>query len=116
MSRPNAIAITAVSTIPARAALVANTYAKAFVTYQQNLAISTTSAAEAQLSAQIKKTKSEIKALRATSGNASQIAALVNQEGTLGEQLSQLQVNEAGNPAPVSLIAPAQVPDLPQLA
>lgn len=113
VEQTNAIAITAVSTIPARAALVANTYAKAFVTYQQNLAISTTSAAEAQLSAQIKKTKSEIKALRATSGNASQIAALVNQEGTLGEQLSQLQVNEAGNPAPVSLIAPAQVPASP---
>ena len=113
VEQTNAIAITAVNTSPARAALIANAYATAFVTYQQHLAITATQNAENQLSGQIKSTRKEIRALRSGSGNASQIAALVNQEGVLNEQLSQLQVNQAGNSAPVSLIAPAQQPTSP---
>jgi capsular exopolysaccharide synthesis family protein len=113
VEQTNAISITAVDASPRRAALIANTYAQAFVTYQQNLAIRTTSAAEAQLSAQIRKLKKEIHTLKRTAGTASEITALVNEEGTLGEQLSQLQVNEAGNSAPVALIAPAVAPTSP---
>lgn len=113
VAQTNAIAITATDRNPARAALIANTYANAFVSVQQHLVLSAAAAAEAQLATQIGRLKKEIRSLRSSSAAGSQIAALVNDEGALSEQLSQIQVNEAGNVAPVSLISPAQAPAAP---
>jgi succinoglycan biosynthesis transport protein ExoP len=113
VAQTNAIAITAISRSPARAALVANTYAKAFVRNQVSLAIMTMTAAESQLKAQIRGLHRQVSAERASHGASSQLAALINQEGVLSQQLAQLQVDAAGNTVPVVLDSPAQVPASP---
>jgi polysaccharide biosynthesis transport protein len=113
VAQTDAIGITAIAASPARAALIANTYAQAFVRNQVSLAIATMTAAEAQLKAHIGTLKKQINAMRALPGDASQVAALVDQQGVLSEQLAQLQVDEAGNTAPVTFDAPAQPPTAP---
>ena len=54
VAQTNVISITAVAGTPAEAATVANAYAKAFVNYQQTVAINNLTQAEAQLRGQLK--------------------------------------------------------------
>jgi capsular exopolysaccharide synthesis family protein len=113
VAQTDAIAITAISGSPARAALIANTYARAFVSNQVDLAITATTAAESQLKGHIKALRQQITAERAVAGDAAQVAALVSEETVLSQQLAQLQVDAAGNTAPVVFDSPAQVPTSP---
>ena len=53
VGQTNVISVTATAANPARAALIANAYASAFVTYQRSATINNLTAAEGQLSQQI---------------------------------------------------------------
>jgi capsular exopolysaccharide synthesis family protein len=111
VGQTNVIAVTAVDPDPARAALVANTYARAFVSSSTAATISNLAAAENQLTGQIRALGKEINHLK--SGSASQLAALSNQQAVLKGQLAQLQV--AGTVASTGLefVTPALVPTSP---
>jgi len=111
VGQTNVIAVTAVSPNPARAALIANTYAKAFVSSSTAATISNLAAAENQLDGQIQALGKEISQLK--SGSAAQQAALSNQQALLKGQLAQLQV--AGTVASTGLefVAPALAPTAP---
>jgi capsular exopolysaccharide synthesis family protein len=111
IGQTNVIAVTAVDPDPARAALVANAYARAFVSSSTAATISNLAAAENQLAGQIRALGKEINHLK--SGSASQMAALSNQQAVLKGQLAQLQV--AGTVASTGLefVTPALVPTSP---
>lgn len=113
VAQTNVISITAVAGTPVQAAAVANTYAKAFVSYQQTVAISNLTQAEAQLRGQIRSISKQLKQLRATSGTGSEQTALVNQQAVLSEQLTQMQVNSSGETGGLTLVTPAQPPAAP---
>ena len=65
VAQTNVISITAIAGTPIQAATIANTYAKAFVSYQQAVAISSLTQAEAQLRGQIRSISKQLKQLRA---------------------------------------------------
>jgi polysaccharide biosynthesis transport protein len=111
IGQTNVIAVTAVDPDPARAALVANAYARAFVSSSTAATISNLAAAENQLAGQIRALGKEINHLK--SGSAAQMAALSNQQAVLKGQLAQLQV--AGTVASTGLefVTPALVPTSP---
>jgi receptor protein-tyrosine kinase len=113
VAQTNVISITGVARTPAQAAVVANTYAQAFVSYQQAVAISNLTQAEAQLRGQIRSINKQLKQLRATSGTAQEQTALVNQQAVLSEQLTQMQVNSSGETGGLTLVTPAQPPAAP---
>lgn len=113
LAQTNVIAITAAAGTPSRAAAVANAYARAFVNYQQTVALSSLAQAEAQVRGQIRSIAKQVKQLHATSGTGSQQAALVNQEAVLSEQLTQMQVNSNGETSGLVLVTPAQAPVSP---
>jgi capsular exopolysaccharide synthesis family protein len=106
----NVIAVTAVSSDPARAATIANTYARAFVRWSTATAISNLATAEAQLTSQINALGKEIGRL---SSSSSQAAALSNQEAVLKGQLAQLQVAGATASSGLELVTPATAPASP---
>jgi len=108
VAQTNVIAITAIAATPARAAATANAYARAFVSYQQNLA-----QAEGQLRGHIRSISKQIKQLRGTPGTASEQAALVNQQAVLNEQLTQMQVDSSAETSGLVLVTPAQAPRSP---
>jgi polysaccharide biosynthesis transport protein len=111
VGQTNVIAVTAVSPGPARAALIANTYARAFVAVRTAATIANLAAAENQLTGQIKAISTEIRQL--PRGSTSQLSALSNQQAVLKGQLAQLQV--AGSVASTGLefVTPAQAPAAP---
>ena len=111
VGQTNVIAVTAVSPDPARAALIANAYAKAFVSSSTAATISNLAAAENQLDGQIQVLGKEISQLKP--GSAAQLAALSNQQAVLKGQLAQLQV--AGTVASTGLefVTPALAPTAP---
>jgi capsular exopolysaccharide synthesis family protein len=113
VAQTNVIAITAVARIPAQAAATANAYAKALVSYQQQVALNSLAQAEAQLRAQIRSIGKQIKQLRGTRGTASQQTALLNQQAVLSEQLTQMQVSSTGETSGLVLVTPAQAPTSP---
>ena len=113
VAQTNVIALTAISSSPARAALVANTYAKAFVAQTQTAAISNQTAAQTQLQSQIGSLAQQIKAMQASSNDAPEVTALANQEAVLKEEAAQLQVNGAVATGGVELVTPAQPPVSP---
>ncbi len=113
VAQTNVIAITATAAVPAQAARIANAYAAAFVSYQRTVALNSLAAAEGQLRSQIRSISTQIKQLRATSGTGSELTALVNQQAVLREQLTQMQVNGAGNTGGLELVTPAQAPAAP---
>jgi capsular exopolysaccharide synthesis family protein len=105
----NVILVTASSANPARAALVANAYATAFVAYQRSVTINNLALAEAQLTQQIGTIAAEAK-----SASAAQASALLTDEAALKEQLAQLQVSGAVvTTAGVQLVTPATAPTSP---
>jgi len=107
----NVIAVTAVSSDPARAAKIANTYARAFVSWSTATAISNLTVAENQLTSQINALGREITRLPASS--AAQVDALSNQQAVLKGQLAQLQVAGATASSGLELVTPATVPISP---
>jgi len=113
VAQTNVISITAISTVPARAATIANAYAKAFVTDQRAAAINNLTSAETQLRSQIKSISKQVKQLHSVAGTASEQAALVNQQAVLSEQLTQMQVNTAGETGGLTLVTPAVAPSSP---
>ena len=113
VAQTNVIALTAISSSPARAALIANTYAKAFVAQTRNAAISNMTAAQTQLQSQIDSLSQQIKSLENRPNAASQLSALVNQETVLKEEAAQLQVNGAVATSGVEFVTPAQPPASP---
>ncbi len=113
VAQTNVIAVTAISSSPPRAALIANTYAQAFVKDQQGAAITSSAAAEIALKAQIKGLGTQIKSL-SRNGSTAEQTALQNQQAVLREQLAQMQVSgAAGNTGGVEVVAPAQAPTSP---
>ena len=113
VAQTNVIALTAISSSPARAALVANTYAKAFVAQTQSAAISNLTAAQTQLQSQIGSLAQQIKAMQARPSDAPEVTALANQEAVLKEEAAQLQVNGAVATGGVELVTPAEPPVSP---
>jgi succinoglycan biosynthesis transport protein ExoP len=111
VGQTNVIAVTAVSPHPAGAALIANTYARAFVDWSTATEISNLAAAEGQLDTQIKVLGDEINRLPARS--TVQAGALSNQQAVLRGQLVQLQVTGASASTGLELVTPATAPSLP---
>ena len=113
VAQTNVIALTAISSSPARAALIANTYAKAFVAQTRSAAISSVTSAQTQLQSQIDSLNQQIKSLENRPSAASQLSALVNQQSVLKEEAAQLQVNGAVATSGVEFVTPAQPPTSP---
>lgn len=111
VGQTNVIAVSAVSPVPARAARIANAYARAFVDWSTTTAIGNLAAAENQLSSQIAAIGEEIGHL--SSGSSPQATALWNQEAVLKGQLAQLQVAGATASTALELVTPATVPTSP---
>ena len=102
------IAVTAVDPVPAQAARIANTYARAFVSQSTAAAISNLAAAEGQLNSQIKAITKE-----ARSSTSAQATALSNQQAVLKGQLAQLEVAGATASTGIELVTPAAAPSSP---
>lgn len=113
IAQTNVIAISAISRSPARAALIANTYAKAFVNLQQDAAIKELTAVELQLRTQIRTLGTRISNLHGQSGTASKQLVLLNQQAVLREQLAQMQVSGAVTTGGVEIVTPALAPGSP---
>ena len=113
VAQTNVIALTAVSPTPARAALIANTYAREFVAHTQNVAIAAQTAAETQLHTQILQLTRQVKSLQGNPSNAAQVSALANQEAVLKAEAAQLQVTGAAATGRVEFVTPAQAPTGP---
>ncbi len=113
VAQTNVISITAIAGTPIQAATTANTYAKAFVNYQQAVAISSLTQAEAQLRGQIRSISKQLKQLRGTPGTSQEQTALVNQQAVLNEQLTQMQVSSSGETSGLTLVTPAEPPTSP---
>jgi polysaccharide biosynthesis transport protein len=113
IAQTNVIALTAVSPTPAGAARVANAYATAFVTYTRGVAISSLTAAEAQLRSKIHFVRRQIRSLQHEPSAAAEVSALANQEAVLKEQIAQLEVNGAVATSGVEFVTPAQAPTSP---
>ncbi|MFZ2058462.1 MAG: polysaccharide biosynthesis tyrosine autokinase [Acidimicrobiales bacterium] len=113
VGQTNVISVTATAASPAQAALIANAYATAFVTYQRSVTISNLAAAETQLSRQIASTAAQAKSLQSNPAAAAEVSALLGTESALKEQLAQLQVNGAVATEAVQLISPATAPSGP---
>ena len=113
VGQTNVISVTATAASPARAALIANAYATAFITYQRSVTISNLAAAETQLSRQIASTAAQAKSLQSNPAAAAQVSALLGTESALKEQLAQLQVNGAVATDAVQLVTPATAPSAP---
>ena len=132
VGQTNVISVTANAANPTRAALIANTYARAFVYYRQSVSSHNLTAAETQLSQQIAAIDAQVAAInaqiaasnaqvaasnaQATVGTspavAGEVTALLNQETTLREQLAQLQV-AAVTGGGVGMLTPAPAPSAP---
>lgn len=112
-AQTNMINITATSPRPFLAALIANAYARAFVTSQQTLLSQNQEAAQLRLQAQINSITKQINQLTKRPGAAARLNALANQQSVLQQQLAQLQVNGATSAASVLLVTPAQPPVAP---
>ncbi|MHB1511144.1 MAG: tyrosine-protein kinase domain-containing protein [Acidimicrobiales bacterium] len=109
----NVISIAATSATPARAALIANTYATAFITYQRSVTIASLTAAETQLGRQITSIAAQVKSLHSNPAAVAQVNALLSQEALLKDQLAQLQVNGAVAIGGIQLVTPATAPIAP---
>jgi polysaccharide biosynthesis transport protein len=110
VGQTNVIALTAVNQDPARAATIANAYARAFVSWSTATAISSLTTAENQLGHQISTLGRQIKSLPKTSAQA---VALSNQQAVLKGQLAQLEVAGATASTGLQLVSPAVTPTAP---
>jgi capsular exopolysaccharide synthesis family protein len=110
IAQTNIIAITAVAAAPGTAARIANAYAAQFVETQESAAIRSALSSETAIRREISADAREISKLRSQGRPASQIDSVVNQQAVLQVQLSQLQLNGAGQNAPLTVVTPAEAP------
>jgi capsular exopolysaccharide synthesis family protein len=110
IAQTNIIAITAVAAAPGTAARIANAYANEFVETQESAAIRSALSSETAIRREITVDAQQITKLRSQGRPASQVNAVVNQQAVLQVQLSQLQLNGAGQNAPLTVVTPAQAP------
>jgi capsular exopolysaccharide synthesis family protein len=113
VAQTNVIALTAISSTPARAALIANTYARAFVQQTQNAAIKNLTTASTTLHRQINALGRQLRSLQNQASAATQVSALANQQAVLKEEVAQLQVNGATSTSGVEFVTPASAPTSP---
>jgi capsular exopolysaccharide synthesis family protein len=113
VAQTNVINITAIAGAPAAAARIANSYARQFVSTEQNVALQNATNAETQLKAQIRSATAQLKALRASGSRRSERTAVINQQAVLRVQLSQMEVNGATAPQALALVTPAEPPAAP---
>ncbi|HXX88880.1 MAG TPA: hypothetical protein VEI83_01495, partial [Acidimicrobiales bacterium] len=103
VGQSNLIAINSTNARPARAATIANAYAKAMVDYESSLALQSLTAAETQLQTQITNLEQEAGAAVLPA----QATALQNQIALLKADLAQLEVSSATTNGGVQLVSPA---------
>ena len=113
VAQTNVISVSANGRSPSRAAIVANAYAQAFVSYRQSVASSNLATAEGKLQSQISALGTQVKSLQSKPGAAAEVTALVNQQAVLKEQAAQTQVSGAVATGGVELVTPAQPPTSP---
>lgn len=114
VAQTNVIEVTAVSQVPARAAQIANAYARAFVSYQQTAALDSLAQAQAQLRKQIRALDQQVRALKRQRANLDQLTARLDEAAVERQQLAQMQVEGAvANTGGVEFITPAQPPAAP---
>ncbi len=114
VAQTNVIGITAVSPSPSGAALIANTYASAFVAEQQNAALANSAAVEARLRGQISSLSHQVKGLGKTGSAGADQSALLNQVAVLRAQLAQMQVSgAASSTVGLEIVTPAVAPAAP---
>jgi len=113
VAQTNVISVSASGRSPSRAAIVANAYAQAFVSYRQSVASSNLATAEGKLQSQISALGTQVKSLQSKPGAAAEVTALVNQQAVLKEQAAQTQVSGAVATGGVELVTPAQPPTSP---
>jgi capsular exopolysaccharide synthesis family protein len=104
------IAITDLNPSPARAVLVANTYASDFITYERQSAISNLTSQELQYQQQINTITTELGGLSTNSPGA---AALGSQLALLKEELAQLQIYGASTSGGLQMVSSATTPKAP---
>jgi polysaccharide biosynthesis transport protein len=112
VGQTNVISITATSSVPSQAALVANLYATDFVQYRQAVAERSLTSAEAQLRSQINSLTQQLKPFGHNT-TSSEASALLNQQAVLKEQLAQMEVSGAVDTGDVVVVTPAQTPTSP---
>jgi receptor protein-tyrosine kinase len=113
VGQTNVISVTATAAKPARAALIANAYATAFITYQRLATITSLTAAETQLTTQIASITAQVTSLKSNPASAAEVVALLSQEAALKDQLAQLQVNGAVATGGIQVVTPATAPSAP---
>jgi succinoglycan biosynthesis transport protein ExoP len=126
VGQTDVIDITADNTDPVAASTIANTYANAYISYRQSQAVANALAAASQVQGQINQLQTEISALNTqiqtanpknladvTASVSPQLLSLTQQQGTLKEQLSQLQSDAALNSGDAQLVNRATVPNTP---
>jgi capsular exopolysaccharide synthesis family protein len=113
VGQTNVISLTATAATPARAASVANTYAKAFVAYETSITINNLTATETQLSQQITSIEAQAKALQSNPASTAEATALLNEVTVLKGELAQIEVNGASPSGGVELVTPAAAPSAP---
>jgi polysaccharide biosynthesis transport protein len=111
VGQTNVIEVAATSTDPAWAARTANAFAQSFIAYEQKVRLGALTAAENQLRSQISGISHQVH--RYHKRTSPQVAALLNQEAVLKEQLAQMEVSAAGSTGDVELVMPAQHPTAP---
>jgi succinoglycan biosynthesis transport protein ExoP len=117
VGQTNVIDVAATASTPSQAARAANTYAKAFVSYQRTTAINALTSTEQQLQAQISALDSQLLPLEnqksPSSATSATISALTSQESVLKEELAQLQVTGSETPGGVEVVSAALPPSSP---
>ena len=114
VAQTNVIGVTAISPSPSGAALIANTYASAFVAEQQNAALVNSASVEDRLRGQISSLNHQVKSLGKTGSAGAEQSALLNQVAVLRAQLAQMQVSgAASSTVGLEIVTPAVAPAAP---
>ncbi|HEX8769479.1 MAG TPA: polysaccharide biosynthesis tyrosine autokinase, partial [Acidimicrobiales bacterium] len=100
--------VTAESTVPKRAAIVADAYANAYIEFRRTQAVNDILAASKQIQAQIDDIQKQIDG--AADGRKD---ILVSQQAVFRQKLDQLQVDQAIKSGGAQLVTPATVPTSP---
>lgn len=117
VGQTNVIDLTATAATPELAAKIANTYARAFVSYQRTNALNALTDAESQIQNQIGAIGRELSPLVAqkspSSATTAEITSLTSQQAALQEQLTQLQLAASETPGGVEVASYASPPSGP---
>src|SRR5580698_10187256 len=109
-AQTDVISVSAQSTSPSGSVVIANTYAKDFVTYQTQQAVQNLTAAELQYQQEISALQAQLGTLSVSSPGA---LSLGNQESVLKGQLTQLQIYGASTTGGVRIDSAATLPTSP---